>query len=339
MSRIASAPSAPDQLEPATTCAIRELTVAYRTDRGEFAALRDINLDIRDGLITAVIGESGSGKSTLALAMLNAVSRPGRIVSGRITYRALGEVTAMSPEELRRIRGQAISMVFQASQSSLNPLKRIGAQLLDLARSHGHHDERAVLREARDLAARMSLDADRVLTSYQHQLSGGMRQRVGIIFGLILKPKVLILDEPTTALDVLSQSAVLEIVRSIQRERQLTTVLITHDMGVVAELADRVVVLYAGRVVEEAETSDLIRHPRHPYTRALIGAIPRLTGNPTRAHALPGQPPNLAAIPREGCVFRDRCGHRFEPCNTALPPFVAVGQDHRVACHWEGAKA
>lgn len=326
-------------LSPEVACQVRDLNVTYRVDGRELSALREVSLDIRQGQITAVIGESGSGKSTLALALMNAVSSPGRIASGSVTYRGLGEVTRMRGEELRRVRGKAISMVFQASQNSMNPLTRIGAQLLDLARSHDLPNPRAVLREAGDLASRMSLDADRVLTSYQHQLSGGMRQRVGIIFGLVLKPKILLMDEPTTALDVLSQSSVLEIVRSIQRERQLTTVLITHDMGVVAELADRVVVLYAGRVVEEASTAELLRHPRHPYTRALIQAIPRLTGDLGDAKALEGQPPSLASVPNQGCVFRERCPYRMDVCDTILPSFRFDGDgEHRFACHYEEAR-
>ncbi len=338
MGSVAVEPAQASALDRDVACRVRGLTVTYKVDNRELSALRDVDLDIRQGQITAVIGESGSGKSTLALALMNAVSKPGRIAAGKVTYRDLGEVTAMDSERLRRARGRSLSMVFQASQNSLNPLTRVGAQLLDLARSHDIRDPRAVLREAAALAERMSLDADRVLTSYQHQLSGGMRQRVGIIFGLVLKPQVLLLDEPTTALDVLSQSSVLEIVRSIQRERQLTTVLITHDMGVVAELADRVVVLYAGRVVEEAPTTELIRHPRHPYTRALIQAIPRLTGDPSLARPLEGQPPSLAAIPTTGCVFRGRCPHRMEVCETSTPGISQVSDtDHRYACHWEGA--
>lgn len=323
------------EMDSGFACQVRNLTVTYGIDGRDWAALRDIDLDIQEGKITAIIGESGSGKSTLALALMNAVSKPGQIQAGSVTYRGLGEVTAMGTEALRRLRGKSISMVFQASQNSMNPLTRIGAQLLDLARSHDMPNPRAVLREAGDLAERMSLDADRVLTSYQHQLSGGMRQRVGIIFGLVLKPEILLMDEPTTALDVLSQSSVLEIIRSIQQERQLTTVLITHDMGVVAELADRVVVLYAGRVVEEATTAELIRHPQHPYTQALIRAIPRLTGDPAGAVALAGQPPSLASIPEQGCVFRNRCPHRMEICETDLPQFHQVSDSgHRFACHY-----
>jgi ABC-type glutathione transport system ATPase component len=203
----------------------------------------------------------------------------------------------MNARRLRQVRGDQVSMVFQTAQNSLNPLKRVGSQVLDLARSHGHKDSKAVLREAAGLCARMSLNADRVLTSYQHELSGGMRQRVGIMLALVLKPAVVLLDEPTTALDVLSQSEVLQILRDLQRERRFSAVLITHDMGVVAELADRVAVMYAGRVVERGRTQQVLINPMHPYTRALIASIPRLTGDPSHARALPGLPPALTTIP------------------------------------------
>ncbi len=322
----------------AVACRIRDLTVAYRLDQGEFAAIRDFNLDIHAGNITAVIGESGSGKSTLALAMMNAVSQPGRIVRGSVRYDGIGDVVQVQGDQLRRLRGPHVGMVFQASQSSLNPLKRIGAQILDLGRSHGYKDPRILLREAKTLALRMSLNPERVLSAYQHQLSGGMRQRVGIIFALVLHPKILLLDEPTTALDVLSQSAVLDIVRDIQRERQLTVVLITHDMGVVAELAERVVVMYAGRLVEQGAALEVLRESKHPYTRALIQAIPRLTGDVALAKPLPGLPPNLASIPTTGCVFRDRCPYRMDICDTDDPVLQSWGgdRDHRFACHLGG---
>lgn len=323
----------------ALACTIRDLTVTYRVDGREYPALRNIRVDIRPGEITAVIGESGSGKSTLALAMMNAVSAPGRITAGTVRYPGIGDITAMTPEQMRQIRGSRIAMVFQASQNSLNPLRRVGAQILDLAQSHGIHDRRAVLAEAKALAAQMALDPDRILTAYQHQLSGGMRQRVGIILSLVLQPEFILMDEPTTALDVLSQSAVLEIIRRIQQERHLTTVLVTHDMGVVAEVAAHVVVLYAGRVVEQGPVTEILRTPRHPYTQALIRAIPRLTGDPDTAQALAGQPPALARIPQTGCVFRDRCSRRFARCETIDPPMIHWGPQHGVACHWEEAQS
>ena len=314
---------------------IRNLSVAYQTSSGLFDAVHDLELDIPKGSIAAVIGESGSGKSTLAMAMLNSVTFPGVIRSGSIDYAEQGDILKFDRERLRRFRGEHAGMVFQASQDTLNPLKRVGAQLLDLARSHGIKDKRKVLREAAELAERMALPADRVLTSYQHELSGGMRQRVSIIFALALHPRIVLLDEPTTALDVLSQSHVLEIIREIHRERGLTTLLITHDMGVVAELSHRVVVMYAGRIVEDAPSQELLRKPLHPYSQALIRAIPRLTGSLEDARALPGAPLELRQIPQQGCVFRDRCPVRMPICDTVTPVLREVVPGRRVACHLE----
>jgi len=318
------------------SCAIRDLTVSYRVGGGEYPAVREVQLDIPAGEVTAVIGESGSGKTTLAMAMLNAVQPPGRIVSGSVIYESAGDILAMNARRLRQVRGDQVSMVFQTAQNSLNPLKRVGSQVLDLARSHGHKDSKAVLREAAGLCARMSLNADRVLTSYQHELSGGMRQRVGIMLALVLKPAVVLLDEPTTALDVLSQSEVLQILRDLQRERRFSAVLITHDMGVVAELADRVAVMYAGRVVERGRTQQVLINPMHPYTRALIASIPRLTGDPSHARALPGLPPALTTIPRQGCVFRSRCPYHPPIADTEVPELRNMDGDHWVACHLAG---
>lgn len=317
-------------------CRVRDLTVVYRVEGRDYPAIRDINLDIVGGQITAVIGESGSGKSTLAMAMMNSVSPPGRITSGAVEYRELGNVLRMDQKELRHLRGNLVSMVFQTSQNSLNPLKRIGAQILDLGRSHGIKDQRALLGEAKALARRMSLDPDRVLTAYQHELSGGMRQRVGIILALVLKPRVVLLDEPTTALDVLSQSEVLQIFRDLQQERQFTAVLITHDMGVVAELADRVAVMYAGRLAEQGQTQHVLTHSQHPYTRALIQSIPRLTGDIALARPLPGLPPALTSIPLQGCVFRDRCAYRMSICDTVEPQLQTNDGEDWFACHLGG---
>lgn len=317
-------------------CQLRGLTVAYRVERRELTAVRDVDLDLPAGEVTAVIGESGSGKTTLAMAMLNAVQPPGRIVGGTIDFEGLGNILATKGRRLRHIRGQAVSMVFQTSQNSLNPLKRVGSQILDLARSHGSKDARGVLREAKALAERMSLDPERVLTSYEHELSGGMRQRVGIIMALALQPRVVLLDEPTTALDVLSQSEVLQILRDLQRERRFSALLITHDMGVVAELADRVAVMYAGRIVERGPTARVLTHPQHPYTRALIRSIPRLTGDPADARPLPGLPPSLRTIPAIGCVFRHRCPYRMEICDEEMPTPMSTESDHYFACHLGG---
>ena len=315
-----------------TLIRVRGLTVTYETEQGEFAAVRDASLDVPRSEVTAIIGESGSGKTTLALGMLNAVSRPGHIRAGTVAFDGVGDVLKMDGEALRRFRGSDTGMVFQASQNVLNPLTRVGSQILDLGRSHGHRNPRELLRTARELAERMSLPADRVLTAYQHQLSGGMRQRVGIIMALLLDPRLVVLDEPTTALDILSQSQVLDIVKTVYRERNLTGLLITHDLGVVAELAHNVVVLYGGRVAERGRTVDVLRQPRHPYTRGLIKAIPRLTGDVSRAEPLLGTPPSIDTIPTDGCVFRARCPVAEAQCEVGEVPVYQGANGHDWAC-------
>jgi len=302
-----------------TLIKVEGLTVTYPTPVGDRPAVAECDLEINRGEILGVVGESGSGKSTLALSLLNAVSAPGRIAAGAVEVTGVGEITAWAGERLRRYRGSRIGYVFQASQNSLNPLKRVGKQLLDLGRSHGVRDLRGLLAEARRLCDRMGLDGRRVLDSYQHELSGGMRQRVGIVFALVLNAEVLILDEPTTALDMLSQAAVLQIIREIHAERELATIIISHDLGVVAELADRVAVMYGGRLVELGEVARVIRTPRHPYTRALMQAIPRIEGDPDLARPLDGRPPDLMSAPTVGCVFAERCPLAEDSCREHTP--------------------
>ncbi|WP_093168675.1 ABC transporter ATP-binding protein [Sinosporangium album] len=308
------------------------LSVVYKTPAGELPAIAGIDLELRPGTITGVVGESGSGKSTLALSLLNAVQPPGRIAAGSVEIDGLGDVVGLRGEELRKARGRHIGYVFQAAQNSLNPLKTVGKQLLDLGRSHGVSDLRALVREAKELLGRMGLDGARVLDSHQHELSGGMRQRVGIMLALVLNAHLVVLDEPTTALDMITQATILRIIREVHEERGLTTMVITHDLGVVAEVADRLAVMYGGRVVEQGPTHEVLATPRHPYTRGLLGAIPRLVGDIDEARALPGRPPTLGTVPREGCVFRERCALRMDVCETVEPPTVADGP-RLVACH------
>ncbi|NED97653.1 ABC transporter ATP-binding protein [Phytoactinopolyspora alkaliphila] len=311
---------------------IRDLTVVYRTAAGELPAVRDVSMDLAPGTVTGLVGESGSGKSTLALSLLNAVQPPGRISAGSVDIGGLGDVVQLRGDKLRQARGGQIGYVFQAAQNSLNPLKTVGKQLLDLGRSHDVKDLRALVAEARDLLARMGLDGARVLDSYQHELSGGMRQRVGIMLALVLNAHVVVLDEPTTALDMITQANILEIIREIHAERGLTTLVITHDIGVVAEVADEIAVMYGGRLVEQGPVRAVLGDPHHPYTRGLIQAIPRLTGDIDEAQALPGRPPTLTTIPDQGCVFRSRCALRMDVCDTVDPLFQSTG-DRMVACH------
>ncbi|HEY1625596.1 MAG TPA: ABC transporter ATP-binding protein [Streptosporangiaceae bacterium] len=309
---------------------VRDLTVCFRTQEGSLPAVSRVNLDLVRGQITGLVGESGSGKSTLALTLLNAVPAPGQ-VAGSVEIDEVGDVLELRKGALRKVRGASIGYVFQASQNSLNPLKRVGKQLLDLGRSHGERDSRALVGRARALLDDMGLDATRVLSSYQHELSGGMRQRVGIVFALLLNAHVLILDEPTTALDMLSQAQVMEIIRRVHESRHLTTLIISHDMSVIGDLADRMAVMYAGRVVEEGPTASVLATPRHPYTRALLTAMPRITGDIAGAKALPGRPPDLTSIPRKGCVFEPRCPLATPDCLSEEPPDTYAG-DHRFAC-------
>ncbi|WP_240809370.1 ABC transporter ATP-binding protein [Microbispora catharanthi] len=312
--------------------AIRDLTVVYKTPAGELPAVRGVDLTLAPGTITGVVGESGSGKSTLALSLLNAVQPPGRIAAGSVEIDGLGDVLTLRGEDLRRARGRQVGYVFQAAQNSLNPLKTIGKQLLDLGRSHDVEDLRGLVRDAKDLLARMGMDGARVLDSYQHELSGGMRQRVGIMLALVLNAKVVVLDEPTTALDMITQATILRIIREVHEERALTTLVITHDVGAVAEVADSLAVMYGGRVVEHGPVTEVLGDAWHPYTQGLIRAIPRLSGDLSLARALPGRPPTLGTLPKQGCVFRERCERRMEVCETDEP--MSVNRDGRtVACH------
>ncbi|WP_226874480.1 ABC transporter ATP-binding protein [Microbispora sitophila] len=311
---------------------IRDLTVVYKTPAGELPAVRGVDLTLAPGTITGVVGESGSGKSTLAFSLLNAVQPPGRIAAGSVEIDGLGDVLTLRGEDLRRTRGRQVGYVFQAAQNSLNPLKTIGKQLLDLGRSHDVEDLRGLVRDAKDLLARMGMDGARVLDSYQHELSGGMRQRVGIMLALVLNAKVVVLDEPTTALDMITQATILRIIREVHEERALTTLVITHDVGAVAEVADSLAVMYGGRVVEHGPVAEVLGDARHPYTQGLIRAIPRLSGDLSQARALPGRPPTLGTLPKQGCVFRERCERRMEVCETDEP--MSVNRDGRtVACH------
>ncbi|WP_326820318.1 ABC transporter ATP-binding protein [Streptosporangium sp. NBC_01639] len=311
---------------------IRDLTVVYKTPAGELPAVSGVDLNLTPGTITGIVGESGSGKSTLALSLLNAVQPPGRIARGSVEIDGLGDVLTLGGEDLRQARGRQVGYVFQAAQNSLNPLKTIGKQLLDLGRSHDVADLRALVRDAKDLLARMGMDGARVLDSHQHELSGGMRQRVGIMLALVLNAKVVVLDEPTTALDMITQATILRIIREIHEERALTTLVITHDVGAVAEVADDLAVMYGGRVVEHGPINEVIGAPAHPYTRGLIRAIPRLSGDISLARALPGRPPTLGTLPVAGCVFRERCDARMEICETAEPA-SAVHGGRTAACH------
>lgn len=325
--------SAPkNQTDETIAIRARNINVVYATPTGDIPAVRNVDLDLPKGSITGIIGESGSGKSTLIMAIMDAVTKPGRIESGSVILSGHEDMLKMNKEQQRKIRGKKIGFVFQAAQNSLNPLRRVGQQVLDLGRSHNVKDLRGLIRHAKDLLIRLGLDADRVLASYQHELSGGMRQRVGIMFALVLNADIVFLDEATTALDMLSQASVLEIIRELQKEKNLTIALVSHDIGVVADLSERIEIFYAGEIVEEGKTKDILAHPDHPYTRGLIKAIPRISGNIYSAEPLKGSSPDYRTYQQKGCLFYERCPIRAEECLKKRPQLKSVNPEHKVAC-------
>jgi peptide/nickel transport system ATP-binding protein len=321
---------------PSTTVApvleVDHLCVEFATDEGPVRAVDGVSIALAPGERVAVVGESGSGKTVTALAIMGLIEAPGRITAGdvRLDGRSLRSI---SEDEYRQIRGRDVAMVFQDPMTALNPALRIGPQVAEAITVH----DSSVSRATASARAIEQLDevgipsASQRARDYPHQLSGGMRQRVLIAMALANHPRVLIADEPTTALDVTTQAQILELLDTIGRDRDLAVVLVTHDLGVVAGHADRLMVMYAGRVVEEGTVDDVFASPRHPYTRGLLAAVPtasRARGNLT---AIPGSPPNLLAVP-EGCAFHPRCAFAEGRCRTAVPALRELAPNHRAAC-------
>jgi peptide/nickel transport system ATP-binding protein len=309
---------------------VEDLHVQFPTDDGVVHAVNGVDFHIAPKETLAIVGESGSGKSVTALAIM-------RLVAGRVAGRILLEdcdLGGLSREDMRRVRGAAISMVFQEPMVSLNPVLRVGYQVAEAIRLHQNLAMPTAKARAVEMLARVGIpDAARIAESYPHQLSGGMRQRAMIAMALSCNPKLLIADEPTTALDVTIQAQVLDLMLRLKEEFETAILLITHDLGVVAETAERVIVMYGGRIVEEAPVHRLFQSPKHPYTAGLIRAVPRVDrpGPPERQFpAIPGVVPRLFAPPR-GCSFRDRCPSAEPRCATETPPMVDLGQ-HQVRC-------
>lgn len=315
---------------------VRNLSVEYATPRGTVKAVRNVNLEVYRGEILFIVGESGSGKSTLGLSLMNLVPSPGYIKDGEILYNIGGRrvnLMELPAEEQRKFRWRYVSMVFQSALNALNPVLRIWDQLYDTIEAHDHSiSKEEAYERIKSLLSTVRLDADRVLRSYPHELSGGMRQRVMISMALLLDPEVLILDEPTTALDILTQKNIIELLRRIRDERGLTMIFITHDLSLAAELADRVAVMYAGAVMEVADVYTLFYSPRHPYTYALIRTVPKLTSVEEELYPIPGSPPDMVNLP-PGCKFHPRCPYRAGECVEAEPRLVEVEPGHYVACH------
>jgi peptide/nickel transport system ATP-binding protein len=322
---------------------LEDVAVEYVTRSRTTRAVDGVSLAIAPREILGLAGESGCGKSTVANAIMQILRPPARLAGGRILF-AGDDIAGKSREELRRFRWRTVSMVFQSAMNALNPVMRVGDQFVDMMRAHEPVSRRTALRRGGELLDLVGIDPRRV-RAYPHELSGGMRQRVVIAMALALQPELLIMDEPTTALDVVVQREILQQVAMLQRDLGFAVLFITHDLSLLIEVADRIAIMYAGEIVEEAPAVTLYREPRHPYTHGLMQSFPPLHGPLARMTGIPGAPPDLAAPP-EGCRFHPRCPHcRPEDADLYLrqtrirPALRELDPGHRVACHLVEARA
>ncbi len=321
---------------------VRDLRVEFVSRRGALRAIDGVSFDIMPGEVLGVVGESGAGKSVTGAAIIGLIEPPGRIAGGEILLHGQ-RIDNLDPESLRQIRGRKIAMIFQDPLTSLNPLYRVGDQLVETILTHTDLSPSAARARAIDLLNEVGIPApERRIDGYPHEFSGGMRQRVVIALALCAEPDFIVADEPTTALDVSVQAQIIALIRKLCRERGTAVMLVTHDMGVIAETADRVAVMYAGRIAEIGPVRDVVKHPLHPYAKGLMGAIPTLEAEAERLVQIPGSMPRLTNIP-QGCAFNPRCESVFDRCRIERPepdvPQVGLEGEaplmpgHRVACH------
>jgi len=313
---------------------VHHLTTVFDVERRPLAAVDDVSFTVGEGETLGLVGESGSGKSVTALSILRLVEPPGRVAGGRVLFRGR-DLMGLSEHEMRAVRGAGISLVFPEPMTALNPVFTIGSQIEETLVAHGRARGRAARRRALDLLGAVSMpDPARRLDEYPHQLSGGLRQRALIAMALACRPALVIADEPTTALDVTVQAQILDLLRDMKTRFGLSLLLITHDLGVIAETADRVAVMYAGRIVEEGPVRDLFRSPAHPYTRALLDSIPDGRAG-AGLRTVPGTVPALGALP-SGCAFAPRCSDRFAPCDVRPPATTPIDAARSVRCYLHG---
>jgi oligopeptide transport system ATP-binding protein len=312
---------------------VRHLSTEFRTERGTVKAVDDVSFELQPGETLAIVGESGSGKSVTALSILRLIpAPPGRVTQGEVLFEGR-DLLKLDERAIRDIRGDRIAMIFQEPMSSLNPSLTVGLQVAEPINLHRRAPWRVALDKAAELLGKVRIpDGRSRLSSYPHQYSGGMRQRVMIAMALACAPQLIIADEPTTALDVTVQAQILALLKELTREANSAMILITHDLGVVARYADRVAVMYGGRIVETAPARQLYKTPRHPYTRGLMASVPRLDGDTERPLVpIDGQPPDLASLPA-GCAFAMRCRQVSERCRAERPPLVESAPGHFSAC-------
>jgi len=321
---------------------VSDLRVQFPTEDGVVSAVDGVDFAVEKNKTLAIVGESGSGKSVTSQAIMGLLNRKTAKVTGEVRLDGEELLTAR-PEQVRSLRGKRMSMIFQDPLSSLHPFYSIGKQLVEAIDVHQNVSSSAAMTQARDMLDRVGIpNPERRLKDYPHNLSGGMRQRVMIAMALLNSPELLIADEPTTALDVTVQAQIIELLRDLQKEFNTAIILITHDLGVVADMADDVVVMYGGRVVEKGGIDDIYYRPEMPYTWGLLGSVPRMdAGHSTRLEPIPGQPPSLIRLPK-GCVFRPRCAyHELVPgdrCDVERPDLLPVSPEHAVRCHLEPAQ-
>ncbi|NOV23867.1 ABC transporter ATP-binding protein [Cupriavidus necator] len=324
-------PSAPPTLE------VRHLRTHFDTRNGALRAVDDVSFAVARGRILGLVGESGSGKSVTGFSIMGLVDAPGRIAGGEILFQGR-ELTRMRPAELRQLQGNRIAMIFQDPMMTLNPVMRIDAQMIEAVRAHGKASHRQARELARDTLGMMGIPSpDERLLAYPHQLSGGMRQRVAIAIAMLHRPDLIIADEPTTALDVTIQAQILSEVQALARQHGTALIWITHDLSVVAGLADDVAVMYAGRIVEQGPVDDVLDHPLHPYTAGLIASLPSLNPRGQRLRQIPGMTPDLAALP-PGCAFAARCSRASAACAEA-PAISTPAPLRQVRCFHPGQLA
>ena len=313
---------------------VRDLKTSFKTDDGIVGAVDGISFSVEKGETLAIVGESGCGKSVTCMTIMGLLPRQNTTSSGEAILNGK-DLLQMSPEQFRHVRGQDVAMIFQDPMTSLNPVHTIGRQLREAVLVHENVSKSRANTRALEMMKAVGIPrADSRLEDYPHQFSGGMRQRVMIAMALINNPDLLIADEPTTALDVTTQAQILRLMKNLQRDFGSAIIMVTHDLGVVAEVADDVLVMYAGRVAEQGSATDVFYRPSHPYTWGLLRSLPRLTGDESELHPIPGTPPSLMHPP-PGCRFNLRCPHVMEICRNQQPPLdpFAGNAEHRVACH------
>lgn len=310
----------------------KNVKIYFYTEEGIVKAVNDVSFKIHEGQTVGIVGESGCGKSVTAMSLLRLIpDPPGKIVDGQILFDGKN-ILELSDKAMRAIRGNEIAIIFQEPMTSLNPVLTIGHQIAEIFRLHQKMNKAEARQKTVELLKLVSIPrAEDIVDSYPHELSGGMRQRAMIAMALACKPKLLIADEPTTALDVTVQAQILDLMRDLKEKFQTTIMLITHDLGVIAEMADYVIVMYCGKVVEEAPVKEIFSSPRHPYTVGLLHSKPIITKDSDRLYSIPGQVPAPDDF-TEGCQFHPRCDKAFKKCKETEPPVFLMGENHRVAC-------